>query len=189
MKMIKLLAAALTAAALCVPASAAILTSSTGAAVTDYSTPALVSFDLDLADFSSTRLHFVIEEGDLLSPLNLNAIVRNLSGLGLQRFTFTLDGISFAAPGSVKPTFGTLDSVNTSASAAAIAFGTPEYAEFHFGNPFALGNSSNWLFDVAGLRAGDSFSITATVPEPGTLTMMLASLAMFSFAIRNRDKH
>lgn len=171
-------------------ANAALLTGSTGNSVTNYSAPALLSFDLDLADFSTTKLDFVIEEADLLAPsLTFNAIVRNLSGSGLSRFTFSLQGITFANAGSVTPTFGTLGATNSSGTAAAVTFSVPEYAEFHFGNPFASGGFSDWLLDVSSLRAGDTFSITATIPEPSTLALMLASLAMFSFAAGNRDKH
>ncbi|UUZ46923.1 PhoX family protein [Massilia sp. B-10] len=40
--------------------------------------------------------------------------------------------------GSVTPTFGTLGTVSYASHAAALQFGVPEYAEFHFGNPLAL---------------------------------------------------
>lgn len=64
-----------------------------------------MTFDLDLANFSSTRLNFVIEDDDLLGPTSLHAIIRNLSGAGIHHFTFALEGITFAAAGSVTPTF------------------------------------------------------------------------------------
>ncbi len=171
-------------------ASAAVLVSSTGSpanVVTDYSTPSLVSFDLDLENFSSTRLNFVIEEGDLLGPLSLNALVRNLSGMGIDHFTFALQGITFAAAGSVTPAFGTLAGVGFTNNLATIDFRTPEFAEFQFGNPFALDGKTDWVLNTANLRAGDQFSITASVPEPSTTALMLAMLIAGSLALKRRD--
>ena len=162
-------------------ANAALLTSTSGSSanvVTDFSTPSLVAFDLDLHDFSSTRLNFVLQDDDLLGPLSMNALVRNLSGQGLQHFTFSLQGISFATPGSVTPTFGSIKQMAFDGKTAAISFGTPEYAEFHFGNPFGVAGQSDWVLDTRGLRAGDAFSITANVPEPGTFALFLSALAM-----------
>jgi hypothetical protein len=179
---------ALTAAMACAgAANAALLTSSTGATVSDYSAPALVAFDLDLHNFSGTRLNFVLEDADLLAPLSMNALVRNLSGHGLKQMTFALQGIAFAAPGSVTPAFGTLQYVNFNSGAASIGFGAPEYAEFQFGNPFALNNKSDWLLDTSGLRAGDAFSITATVPEPDALTLFLSALTLLGLYAMKRQ--
>jgi hypothetical protein len=180
MKLIQLVVAFTAATAFAGAANAALLTSSTGSPVSDYSAPALVAFDLDLYNFSGTRLDFVLEDGDLLGPLSMNALVRNLSGHGLKHMSFALQGIAFSAPGSVTPAFGTLKYVNFNSGAASIGFGTPEYAEFQFGNPFSLNNKSDWLLDTSGLRAGDAFSITATVPEPGSIPLFLAALSLLS---------
>ena len=183
MKLKQLLLAAVASVALSGAASAAILTSTSGSpanTVTDYSTPSLVAFDLDLTSFAGTRFNFILEESDLLGPLGMNALVRNLSGKGLTDFTFSLEGITFSAAGSVTPTFGSIDQVVFTPNAAMIDFGKPEFAEFHFGNPFSATNMSNWFLDTAGMRAGDRFVITAEVPEPPTITLMLAALAMFS---------
>jgi len=179
----QLLLAAFASVAVSSAASAAILTSTSGSpanVVTDYSMASQVAFDLDLNNFASTRFNFMLEEGDLLGPLSMNALVRNFSGKGLTDFTFSLEGITFSAPGSVTPTFGTIDQLVFKPNAAVIDFGAPEFAEFHFGNPFSSNSMSNWLFDTSGMRAGDRFVITAAVPEPSTISLLLAALAMFS---------
>lgn len=122
-------------------ANAAVLVSSTGSAaniVPDYSASPLVAFDLDLNNFSGTRLNYVIEDSDLLGPLSLNAIIRNLSGAGIQHFTFALEGITFSAAGSVTPTFGAIGGVGYTSNLATIDFASPEFAEFQLGNPFGL---------------------------------------------------
>lgn len=182
-------AAALALSAAASPVGAAILLTTSASpanVVTDYSMPGAVSFDLDLKNFEATTLRFALEEADLSGPLGLNAIVRNLSGAALNQFHFRLNGISFAAPGSMTPTFGTVGEVTSGPSYASIAFATPEFAEFHFGNPFALANASNWLFDTRGLQAGDSFVISAEVPEPSTLALMLPALCMAGWVGRRR---
>jgi hypothetical protein len=38
------------------------------------------------------------------------------------------------------------------------------------------------------LRAGDAFSITAAVPEPGSMTLMLSALVMLAFAKWRREQ-
>ncbi|MET0983527.1 MAG: PEP-CTERM sorting domain-containing protein, partial [Telluria sp.] len=156
--------------------------------VTDYSAQGAVSFDLDLANFNAATLRFSIEEEDLLGPLTLNAIVRNLSGTALNQFHFRLNGISFAAPGSVTPTFGTLGELKHGQNGASIAFASPEWAEFHFGNPLGMDGASNWLLDTRGLTAGDTFVISAEVPEPSTLALLLPTLCMAGLMATRRRK-
>lgn len=188
------LAAALSISALSISGSAqaALLLTSTGApaaTVTDYSTPGAVSFDLDLHRIADASLRFQIEADDLLGPLSLNAIVRNLSGTALNHLTFNLSGISFLAPGSVTPTFGTLGQASHGQDYASIVFASPEWAEFHFGNPFALGGEGDWLLDTRGLAVGDTFVISADIPEPSTLALMLPALCMAGLmAARRRTK-
>ncbi len=190
MKLKQLFIAALTAAAISSPASAVILTSTSGSpanVVTDYSAASLVAFDLDLHDFASTQFNFRLEEADLLAPLAMNALIRNLSGGALNQFTLSLAGIAFQTAGSVTPTFGTIGQAGIQGNAALIEFATPEWAEFHFGNPFSLGSKTDWVLNTQGMRAGDVFSITATVPEPSTVTLLLAALAMLGmYGVRVR---
>ena len=184
-----ILAAALALCSLAPASQAVVLTGSASAnAVTDYSTVGQVAFDLDLDDFSPARLDFLVEAGDLIGPLSLNALVRNLSGSALSSFSFRLEGIRFAGAGSVTPTFGTLGQVGYGSDYASIRFATPEWSEFHFGNPLAVDGASDWLLSTAGLHAGDRFSITTAVPEPSSAALMLAGLCMSGLLAARRRR-
>lgn len=192
MKFVKLLVAALAALALSNGSNAAVLLNTTGASAnvaTDYSAPGLASFNLDLNSFGNTTLNFRLEDADLLGPLSLSAMVMNLTGVPVSQFSFQLQGISFAAAGSVTPTFGTLGNVVFDSDSVGISFAGAEPAEFHFGNPLGLQGQTDWLLSTAGLRAGDVFSITAQVPEPSTLALLIPMLCMASLmAARGRKK-
>jgi hypothetical protein len=191
MHLAKFAAALVAALSFAGPAEAALLLTTGGSSantVTDYSAPGAVSFDLDLKNFNATTLRFVLEEEDLLGPLSLNAIVRNLGGLALDQFHLNLTGISFVQAGSVTPTFGTLGSVNHGAGYASIGFASPEWAEFHFGNPLMVTGQDDWLLDTRGLAAGDTFAISADIPEPSSLALMLPALCMASLAAARRRR-
>lgn len=185
-KSILAFAAAMTLAASSHAAVLVTSETSTGNTVTDYSGAGSVSFDLDLEKLGTSRLSFVIEEADLLGPLSLSAIVRNLSGAALNQFSFGLQGINFLSYGSVTPTFGTLGQVSESPDYAHIGFSKPEWAEFHFGNPLTVDGASDWFLDTRGLSVGDRFSIVATVPEPSSLALVLPLLGMAGLMARRR---
>ena len=179
-------AAAMTLAASSQAAMLVTSGSAAGNTVTDYSGAGSVSFDLDLEQLGTSRLSFVIEEADLLGPLSLNAIVRNLSGTALNQFVFRLDGIGFASYGSVTPTFGALGQVTETPDYAHIGFSKPEWAEFHFGNPLMVDGAGDWFLDTRGLSVGDRFSIVATVPEPSSLALTLPLLGLAGLMARRR---
>ena len=191
MQLAKFAAALVAALSISASANAALLLNTSASpanTVTNYSVPDAVSFDLDLAHLSPTTLRFQLEEADLLGPLSLNAIVRNLSGSALNGFHFNLQGISYLAAGSVTPTFGTLGGVSHGADYASIAFASPEWAEFHFGNPLAEGGKIDWLLDTRGLAAGDTFVISADMPEPSTLALLLPALGLAGLMAGRRRK-
>ena len=182
------------AAALALPQSqAAILTGTTGSnTVTDYSGAGLASFDLDLATFTPTTFSFVLEAGDLAGPLAFNALVRNLAGTALDEFSFSLNGIAFYAAGSVTPAFGTVGATTSGAHTASVVFDAPEWAEFQFGNPLGVPGAADWLLDTAGLRAGDTFTITAAtaaaaeVPEPSSALLAMTALLGMTAAYKRK---
>jgi hypothetical protein len=192
MKFIKLIVAAFAALVLSHGASAAVLLGTNGSGAnmaTDYSAPGLASFNLDLHEFSNTTLNFRIEQADLMGPLSLSAMVMNLTGVPITQFNFVLQGITFAAAGSVTPTFGVLGNVGFDSDSAHIAFSSAEPAEFHFGNPLGLMGQTDWLLDTPGLQVGDVFSITAQVPEPSTIALLIPMLCMASLMLARRSKN
>ena len=185
MKMKKHILALLAAASLAGSANAAILTGVTGVGantMTDYSGAALLSFDFDMHQLSGASLHYLIEDADLLAPyLSFNALVRNFTGHGISQFRFSVTGTSYAGMGSVTPTFGVLGNVGWNGGQANLNFSSPEWAEFHFGNPLAVPGRMDWRLSTQGLRAGDGVTITAAVPEPGSTPLMVAALALLAF--------
>ena len=178
-------AVAMSALAFSPSASAVVLTGSSGAnIVTDYSAAGVVSFDLDLHNFSGSTLNFVLEEADLAGPLSFSAIVRNLVGLSMYQFNFGLQGIGYASAGSVSSFSGATASY--SSNNAVIKFANGETADILFGNPTLLDGRSDWLLDTSGLSAGDTFSIVAQVPEPSTVAMVMPLLAGLLLARRRK---
>jgi hypothetical protein len=182
------------ATALALPQSeAAILTGTSGTnTVADYSGAGLASFDLDLATFTPTTFSFVLEAGDLASPLAFNALVRNLAGTALDTFSFSLNGIAFFAAGSVTPAFGTIGSATSGAHTANVVFSAPEWAEFQFGNALGAPGAADWLLDTRGLRAGATFTITAAtaaaaeVPEPSSALLAMTALLGMTAAYKRK---
>ena len=191
----KLMGAFALAAALALPqlSQAAILTGTTGTnTVTDYSGAGLASFDLDLATFTPTTFSFVLEAGDLAGPLAFNALVRNVAGAALDEFSFSLNGIAFFAAGSVTPAFGKVGATTSGVHTANVVFSAPEWAEFQFGNALGVPGASDLLLDTQGLRAVDTFTITAAtvsaaeVPEPSTALLAMSALLGMTAAYRRK---
>lgn len=192
MNILKFLATALAALTFSFPASsqAALLVGSHGPSanvVTDYSAPGLVSFNLDVAMKSGMQLRYQVEEADLAGPLSLSAMILNMSGMPFSQFMFAVDGISFMdAVGSVTPAFGRVGSMSIADTHVGISFAAFEPAEFNFGNPLGEAGLSDWLLDTSGLRAGDIFTVTAFVPEPSSVALMLPLLAGLLVARRRQ---
>ncbi len=170
------------------PASAVIVSgygTAPGNLVTDYSSTGLVSFDLDLALASPpTTITFMVESGDIGGLLDFNAIVNNLFGGGISRFALALDNAQFASIGSVGDGgFGSNPSAAGGDGLAVIDFAAPEYNFFSIGDPFASG-ATDWTISIAGVDVGETFSLLLTVPEPGSLPLMLAGLAGIGALVR-----
>lgn len=158
--------------------------------VTSYHDTSLISFDVDFANASPVILGFTVEASDLLQPISLNAIVRNLTGTGINAYTLAIDGATFGTIGSVTRQFSgnTLVTQPTS-QMAQLYFDSPEFLDIEIGD--ALGSTAgalNWtLRDV---QAGERLHVivaVGAVPEPGSYALLLSGLAMASLALKRRS--
>lgn len=157
--------------------------------VTPYVGTGLISFDVDFANISLVSLDFRIEEDDLLQPIELNAVLRNYTGLGLGSYTLTLDKGVFGTIGTVTRQFGGNTLVHLPGpQTAEINFNTAEFLDVELGN--ALGTTPgafNWT--LTGLQAGDRVNLTvsvAAVPEPETYALLLAGLGVVGASVARR---
>lgn len=158
--------------------------------VTPYVGTSLISFDVDFANTSLVSIDFRIEEDDLLQPVELNAVLRNFTGTGLNGYTLTLDKGSFGSIGSVTRQFGGNTLVNQlSGQSVELNFNQSyEYLDVELGN--ALGTTPgaiNWT--LTGLQAGDRVNLTLSVtavPEPETYALLLAGLGVVGASAARR---
>ncbi len=161
-----------------------------GSVVADYSTAGLVSFDLDLTDLSPVSLRYRITADDLSSGLAFNAVLRNLTGNGLNEVRFNLGLSSFQTLGTVTRSFDTSYVITSSLGGqqAGISFGSPEFLDIAIGNPLGNPSAQDWMIGTTGLQAGDVLTVTATaVPEPESHVMALLGLAAIGALARRRQ--
>lgn len=174
-------------------AAAATYTGVTGANaehVEDFNSGSLVAFNLDMFGRTPVTLSYKVEASDLLSPyLSFNAFITNLTGTNFDGFRITLGNVLFANVGSVTG-FGPASFVGGNANAGWAGFSASNGTDIRFGNVFPEDGdgSVDWLLNLSGLQAGDTFTITAAVPEPETYAMLLAGLGLMGFAARRRKQ-
>lgn len=174
------------------PAFAATFIGSTSAGasvVTDYSGSGLISFDLDLSDLAPVSLSYQITADDLLSDLDFNAVLRNLTGTGLNEVRFSLSLASFQTLGTVTRSFDPAYTVTSSLGGqqALVSFGSPEYLDVAIGNPLGTVGAQNWVIDTGSLQVGDVLTVTAAVPEPESYVMALLGLTALGAFARRRQ--
>lgn len=182
------LATALVAAA--APASALVLVQSQTVgttAVTDFSAPGQLAFDIDFRNTAPVTLTFRVEADDLLAPLAFDAVLL-APGSGFDVLGFALHGASFQRIGSVTPQFGgRIDRIAFGGDFANVYFAAPEFLGVEVGDVFGDASRSDWTLSLAGLNVGDTFRITVAtnaVPAPATLAMALTGLGLLGWARR-----
>lgn len=181
------LVAALSLAGLA-PAQAATFTGvvgSTAATVADYSADGLISFDIDFPSLTSATLGYTISAMDS-GGLSFNAVLRNLTGAGLEGYTFGLSSGSFGSLGTVTRQFGGTSVIDFNGGNATVSFTPLEFLDVEIGDPLLAGAGRvDWT--IVGLSAGDTLNITVSaVPEPETLAMLLSGLGMVGWIARRR---
>lgn len=175
------------------PAQALALVGSGGSAgsLTDYSEEGLLSFD---AEFTGTAGRIVatyaIEAGDLLAPVDFNALLFNLTNEGLGGYVLSLSAGQFGGAGTVTRQFGGSTAVTGLGSdTLTLDFDTPEFFDVEVGDVFGTQGAANWLVDFSGLglQVGDQVRLAVSaVPEPGTLMLAATVLGMTLLGRRRR---
>lgn len=186
-KTLKTLIAAAALAALAPAGAVTFVGASTqdGTVAADFSAMGLVSFDLDFRSLAPATLTYTVGADDLTMPLEWSAILRNLTGLGLDGYTVALSAGSFAQQGTVTRQFGGSTTVTVAGGQASLLFTPPEFLDIEVGNVVGTPATVNWTF--GGLSAGDTLAITVTpVPEPGTWGLMAAGLGLVGWLARRR---
>ena len=186
MKLRQLLVSLAAALATAGAAQAATFEGATGAAhVTSYSDASNLWFDIDFTSAGAVTLNFTVEAADLSGGLNFNSLVRNLSGLGFDQLVFSLSGATFSTPGTLATDgFQAITSQGWNAQQLWATFSPALTTEFHVGAP--LGTGTDWTLSLAGAQVGDTFAITAAVPEPGAIAMLLAGFGVMGAMARRR---
>lgn len=156
--------------------------------VADFSEAGLIAFNLDLHQLSTVTLNYQITATDLAGPISFNAVIANLGALNLENVRLSLSSSRFETIGTVSRAFGGTATVSSSADGASALIGlsSPEYLELEVGDVFGKPGRINWSIATAGLKAGDTLSITVAVPEPETYAMLLAGLGIVAVAARRR---
>jgi len=186
MKLRQLLVSLAAALATAGAAQAATFDGATGAAtVTSYSDASTLAFDIDFTSLGAVTLNFTVEASDLTGGLSFNSLVRNLTGLGFSGLTFTLSGATFSAPGTLATDgFQAITGQGFDGHQLWATFAPALTTEFHVGAP--LGSGTDWAISLAGAQVGDTFTITAAVPEPGAVAMLLAGFGVVGAMARRR---
>lgn len=162
-----------------------------GNLVDDFSTDGLLSFDLGLQTLQPVTLNFVVGANDGGS-LPFAALVSNFLGYNVQSLNISLgNGVTFDMLGTAIPAFNsaTVGLLNGSEALVSVA-GVGEGVHVELGNVFGdTPGATDWMLNLNGLQAGQSFSMTITtaVPEPSAIAMVLAGLGVAAGVARRRQ--
>jgi hypothetical protein len=160
-----------------------------GNTLLDLSTDGQLSFDLDLANFSTIALQVDLSAADQLAgTISWNAIFANLSALNLGSYFISIAGADITLVGDLTDTFQTpIAGLVTTPGSALISFpGAGEAAGFELGNPLGL-TTTDWELSNF---LGPSFSMNLTgspVPEPASVLLLAVAAAALALRRRTAD--
>lgn len=157
---------------------------------TSFSTPSMLSVDVDFFNANLVEVTFALEAADIDSgSFAFNSIVKNMSGTLINTLNVWLSTGAFTVLGSVTPTFGTLAGNIGGSSGRVLTFAPGEPNELYIGNPLATPMLIDWrIGGFIGFEAGDQFTLrmATPVPEPGSLALMMAGLLGVATMARRR---
>lgn len=183
-----LFAAAAIGAALPAQAIRVVDVATTGAStVLDFSAPGLLAVDIDLRDRAPLFIQFEIEAGDLGAPIDFNAVIRNLSGKGLDFVSLSLDRGAFAQAGTVTRFFGGDSQLSGGGAHWRVGLSPAEFYDLELGDAFGSSpGAQNWRLDGSAWQAGDQVLLAVAVPEPASAALLLGGLAAVAGLARRR---
>lgn len=161
-----------------------------GNAVEDFSDAGALSFTLGLENLTPVSLTYVVGGADG-AQLAFDALIDNFLRTPMKSLVFALDnGATFGSLGSAHAPFSTVSVSRLSNSTARLAFGdNGEGYGVEVGDVFGTtAGATDWLIQLNGLQAGQSFTMTITtaVPEPSTYALVVTGLAVAGIAARRR---
>jgi len=161
-----------------------------GNSVEDFSDAGALSFTLGLENLTPVSLTYVVGGADG-AQLAFDALIDNFLRTPMQSVVFALgNGASFGTLGSAHAPFSTVSVARLGANTARVAFGgNGEGYGVEVGDVFGTSaGATDWLINLNGLQAGQSFTMTITtaVPEPSTYALVVTGLAVAGIAARRR---
>lgn len=146
-----------------------------------------IAADIGFAAFGPVSFEFELATADAGGLAGFNAVITNLVGRDVSALELALDRGTFALAGSVTPAFGTVASIAGSEQRQRITFAPAESFGIDIGNPFSAAGGEDWLIGLAGLAAGERFTLTVSaVPEPHPWALALAGAGLLAGVWRRR---